>query len=393
MSTPERHSDTLLQHLGEEQKVGRAVTQPIFQTSLFVYDTMEQLQGLLQDPSYPDGPHAYSRVSNPNTRTLEKKIAMLERTEDARVFGSGMGAISAAILNSIQSGSHVVAVDTIYGPSKGFIESYLTRFGVTVTYVDGLTPESVLDAIRPETALIYLESPSSLVFRLQDIRAIAEGAKAKGVRTLIDNTCATSIYQQPATMGVDFVVHSASKYLGGHSDLVAGVLCGSQSDLENVFMNEVQYLGAILPPFPAWLMTRGVRTLKLRIKRHEETANQVATWLSARADVARVNHVSLPSYPQADLYRRQMGGSGGLFSFELKNQSREFTSAFVNALGVYQIGVSWGGFESLVVPSLIQPFGYDEPTWVIRLFCGLEDPGDLIADLDQALSAAARTGS
>lgn len=378
-------TDTLLQHLAEKPKGMRAVAPPIYQTSLFVYERAEELMGLLQAPPEDGTDFQYSRVGNPNTRMLEKKIAMLEGTDDCRVFGSGMAAISAAILSSVNTGGHIVSVDTVYGPSRGFMSQYLERFNIGVTYVDGLYPESVLDAIKPETQLVYLESPSSIVFRLQDLEAITKETRARKITTLFDNTYSTPLYQQPAAMGIDLIAHSASKYLSGHSDVVAGALCGDSDRMERIFQNEVPYLGAILPPFPAWLMLRGLRTIKLRVKAHEESANTVAAYLESHSLIAKVNHVSLRSFPQRDLYLKQMKGSGGLFSFEPKFQGREEVLSFVNSLKVFQIGVSWGGFESLVVPQLVQPMGYSEPTWVVRLFCGLEDVRDLISDLDQAL--------
>lgn len=377
--------DWVLQHAGEDTHDRGAVTPPVYQTSLFVFDSAEQLVGLLSEPS--DDAPVYSRVQNPNTRIVETKLAALEGTDDARVFGSGMAAISAAIMATVEAGSHVVAVDTIYGPSKGFLSSYLQKFGVTVDWVDGLTPESVIDALRPETSLVYLESPSSLVFRLQDLPTITAETRRRGITTLIDNTYSTPLYQQPASMGVDLIVHSASKYLGGHSDIVAGALCGDAGRIGRIVANELQYFGGILHPWPAWLMMRGMRTLRVRLEAHEKAGNDVAAFLMQHPDVAKVNHPGA-HHPQANLFRSQMKGSGGLLSFETKRQDREYVLALTNACQLFQKGVSWGGFESLIIPSLLQPMGYEQPTWVIRLFCGLEGSRTQIQDLSAAFEAA-----
>lgn len=375
---------TALAHLGEEKPLRGAVAPPIFQTSTFVFDSLEELWAAMID--HPDGPdHHYSRISNPTTELAEQKIAHLEGTESCKLFGTGMGAISAAILSAVESGSHVLASDTCYGPSRDFIAKYLARFGVTHTFVDGRCVEEYLDQIRPDTTLIYMESPSSLVFRMQDVETICRVAKEKGVATMMDNTYNTPIHFQPAKVGVDMVLHSGTKYLGGHSDLVAGVLCCDRERALNIVRNEIAYLGATLSSFPAWLMVRGLRTLPLRIKRAESTGNTVAAWMDDRPEIEVVHHVGLPTYPQRALVEKLLKGTGGLFSFEPRVQNREQVHRFCNALKLFGKGISWGGHESLVVASEMQPSGYPEPRWVIRLYCGLEEPADLIADLSQAM--------
>lgn len=379
---------TLLQHFGEEEKPHRAVAPPIFQTSLFVYDSCEEFwHAMAETPGGP--PYHYSRIGNPTLDIVEKKVALLERTESAKVFGSGMAAISVAIMGEIEQGSHVVAVDTCYGVTKFMFDQFLPKFGVTTTYVDGLTPESVLDAIRPETSLVYLESPSSIVFRLQDLEAICRGCREKGVTTIFDNSYASPIYQTPSEFGIDLVVHSATKYLSGHSDITAGVIASSNERIDRLIRKEIAIFGSLLAPFPAWLMLRGIRTLPLRLRRHEESANIVAAWLEGRPEVEQVRHVGLPSFDQRALFCKQMRGSGGLFSFVPKNQDRAAITRFVDALQLYQIGVSWGGFESLAVLIEMQPIGWEKPTQVVRLYCGLEDPKDMIRDLERAFAELA----
>ena len=376
---------TLLQHYGEEEKIKGAVTPPIFQNSLFVFDDSRELAGYLSDPTIDD-PAVYSRISNPTLEVVEKKMAMLEGTESAKVFSAGMMAITAGAMSTLEQGAHVVAIDTNYGPTVSLFGEYLPRFGVTTTFVDGRNTDELIEAIKPETKLVYLESPSSAFFRLQDLEAIAAECRKRGIATMCDNSYSTPILQQPSKFGIDMVVHSASKYLGGHSDITAGVLCASRDRISTLFKpaGELPLLTGSLAPFSAWLLHRGLRTLQLRVRAHEASANRVAEWLSENPGVDVVHHPSLPGYAQRDLFLKQMRGSGGLFSFEPKRQDQEKTFDFVNALQIFQRGVSWGGYESLVVPMLRQPMDYVEPRNVIRLYCGLEDPDDLITDLERA---------
>ena len=375
---------TLLQHYGEEEKLHGAVTPPIFQNSLFVFDTVEELWDSMAKGS-DGGHHTYSRVSNPTVEIAEKKIAKLEGTDACKVTGSGMAALSIAIMSCVKQGSHVVAVDTGYGPVKTLLTDYLNKFGVTHTFVDGSEVDEVVAALRPETTAIYLESPSSLVFRLQDMGAIAAIAKERGISTICDNTYNTPIHMRPHEIGIDLVCHSATKYFGGHSDMTAGAVCGTKERIDRIVRDEISLLGSILHPFQSWLLNRSIRTLELRLKRHEQTANTVAAWLEARPEIAQVNHISLPSFPQRELYLKMMSGSGGLFSFEPKVQDPEKVKGFVNSLKLFQRGVSWGGFESLALAMPVSPLAYDGMRWIIRLFTGLEDPKDILADLEQAM--------
>lgn len=380
------HPDTQLQHLGEEHKPHGAVVPPIFQNSLFVFETYADFAAAQQGKP-TTSPYHYSRISNPTVDIVNKKLAMLEGTEDALVFGSGMSAITSAILSCVSSGGHVVALDTCYGPTRNFLQTYLTKFGVTCTFVDGLTPESFLDEIRPETQLVYLESPSSIIFRLQDLDAITSACRSKGIPTIMDNSYASPVHQQPAKFGVDIVVHSATKYLCGHSDVVAGALCASAERVKKITMaGELEFFGSILAPFPAWLMLRGLRTLKLRIKHHAATAHHLAGWLRDHSAVQQVHHVGFAQGRQRELFEKQMTGTGGLVTFEPKNQDPEYIERLINSLGVFQLGVSWGGFESLSVPLHYTALGFDGPRYMVRLYCGLEDPDDLINDLAQALT-------
>ena len=329
-------------------------------------------------------PYHYSRISNPTLDVVERKLARLERTEAAKVFGSGMGALSTAIMSNVEMGSHMVVVDTAYGPVRTVLASYLEKFGVTMTLVDGRDPNEAIDAIRPETTMMYLESPSSILMRLQDLDKITKETRHRKIATVFDNTYNTPLHFQPVLHGIDLVCHSATKYLGGHSDLTAGVICGTRSKIDAITMNEVNVLGNILHPFQAWLLNRGMRTLKVRMKTHEATGNFVAKYLESRPEVEVVNHISLDSFSQRVLYRQMYSGSGGLLSFQPKVQERARVMEFCDSLKLFGRGVSWGGFESLVIPIHSKTMADPVPVWVIRLYCGLEEPEDLVRDLEMA---------
>ena len=375
--------EAILSHLGEEEKLLGAVTPPIFQNSLFVHESAESLLNTMAH-SIDGPPYFYSKIANPTVQIVEKKLAALDGMESCKVTGGGIGAISIALSSELESGAHAVVVESAYGPTRGYL-SYMEKFGVSWTGVDGADPEEVMDSVKPETKLIFMESPSSLLFQLQDVPAITKYAREKGITTFFDNTYNTSLHMRPAEFGVDVVIQSASKYLGGHSDLNAGVICSDENRMGRIVRNEISHYANLLHPFSAWLLLRGLRTLKLRLTQHEAAANQVAQWLCARPEVERLHHISLPSFPQRDLYQKLMSGSGGLFSFEPVNQEESAVMAFCNALQVFQRGISWGGFESLVVPSLTPtPWGKSK-SWVIRLFCGLEDPEQLRQDVEAAL--------
>ncbi|MBI1755499.1 MAG: PLP-dependent transferase [Fimbriimonas ginsengisoli] len=378
--------DTLLQHLGEDTRHEGAIAPAIFQTANFLFDSIDAWQSTTANPSGP--PYVYSRVANPTIEMAQRKVAVLEGAEACKLTGSGMGAISAVILGHTAQGAHVVTVDTCYSPLRILLEEYLPRFGVSHSYVSGLCADEVIDAFRPETTVVYLESPSTMVFRLQDIRRIAKAAREKGIVCAVDNTCGTPLFQQPLAIGAEYALHSGSKYFGGHSDLTAGAICGPAKALDKILKYEINLLGSIIAPFPAWLLARGLRTLPLRLRRIEATANEVAGWLSGRAEVDVVHHASLPSYPQRELFLSQMTGSSGLFSFEPRVQDEPKIKAFCEALRLFKIGVSWGGHESLVVMAEVQPLGYAQKRWVVRLSIGLEDAQDLIADLAQAMEVS-----
>jgi cystathionine beta-lyase/cystathionine gamma-synthase len=332
-------------------------------------------------------PHSYSKSSNPSLDLAERKIADMEGADACKLVGCGAAALSMTIMANTAAGAHVVLPDTAYFPVRHLLADTLARFGVTHTLVDGRRKEDFLDAIRPETTLIYLEAPSSMMMRMQDVEGVTAETRVRGIATMFDNTYNTPLHFKPLKHGVDVVVHSVTKYMGGHSDLTAGAICTDAARMDRIVRGEINAFGSAAP-FVSWLVTRGLRTLPLRLKRHESTANTIAAWLETRPEVARVHHLGLPSYPQRALVETLFSGTGGLFSLELENQSIEAAYRFVNALKLFGRGVSWGGHESLVVANPVKTI--DGIRSVVRLYCGLEEPEDLQRDLEQAFAAASR---
>lgn len=372
--------ETICQHLAEDYGFADAVTPPIFQTSLFVQDQIEDFQ--IKDPDRKK--FYYTRVSNPTTDIVEQKIAALEETEKCRLFASGMGAISAAIMSACEAGKHIVITNASYGPSKAFVREYLPQFNVEYTFVDGQSVQEIRDSIRPNTTCIYMESPGTFFFHVQDIKQIAELAKTQNITTVLDNSHATPYFQKPATFGVDLVVHTATKYLGGHSDIVCGAVCGSQERMSKLIWEEGLMLGSVLDPFAAWLLLRSLRTLPLRMERHQESGKRIAEYLNGHPKVDEVFHLSLAGHPGYALAKTQMSGTTGLVSFRPKFQDKESVKRFCEGLELFQMGVSWGGHESLIVPANIEETGGE---WLLRVSVGLETCDDLIADLEKQLNA------
>ena len=361
----------ILAHLGDEyESYQGAVIPPIFMNSLHVTPKRDI------DCETPRK-YSYGRDSNPTTSVFERKLAALERAERALAFASGMAAISAALLANIKAGDHIVCVDTAYVPTRMFIQDELcAKFGLEATFIAGDNIKEWEDATRANTTVYYLESPSSSVFSLQDLRAVSQLAKSRGIITIIDNSWATPLYQKPITLGIDLSVHTVSKYIGGHSDIIAGVVAGNEPLMSKVHQIRAIY-GGILQPMEAWLATRGLRSLAVRIQAHEKSAGIVARRLEAHRRVLKVNYPGLDSHPQRELALRQMKGATSPLSFELDCDN---TSArgFVKRLEWFNVGPSWGGFESMVsVPR-------DQST-LVRIHVGLEDVETLWKDLESSL--------
>ncbi|MCD9022029.1 trans-sulfuration enzyme family protein [Cohnella silvisoli] len=358
-----------------------AIHVPIYQNSLFAFDRHDQFDDAMKELL---NHHVYSRGNNPTVQYLEQKLADMEEAESAKCFASGMAAISSAILSVVGQGDHIVCVHQAYGPTREFLSSYLSRFGVETTFIDGSSIEQWRGAARPNTKLFYLESPTTSFFELQNLRLCAELARSLGVKTIIDNTWATPCFQNPLTLGIDLVVHSITKYIGGHSDCIGGVVLGSKELIDRIGYMEYMLLGGIMTPQTAAIVSKGLRTLPLRMQRHEESGLQVAEYIGKQSFVNRVNHPGLPSHPQYELGLSQMSGFSSLFSF-ISTEPIAKLKEWANRLKYFKIGVSWGGFESLVTVNRVgNEEAGEQPSSVVRLYVGMESPKDLIADMDQA---------
>ena len=383
------HLSDILNHLGEERdQYFDAVSPPIMQTSNFAFKTLDAFRKAISDEM---GSHIYTRGNNPTVEILRKKLAALEGAEDALVFGSGAGAVANAVIGNVQSGDHVVCVSSPYSWTKALLTKFLPRFGVTHTFVDGTDTSAIEKAIQANTVLLYLESPNSLTFGIQDLEACVALAKKHGLVTCIDNSYSSPLYQRPIEWGVDLVVHSGTKYLNGHSDVVFGVLAGSKAMIRKLFESELMTLGGILGPHEAWLVIRGLRTLQLRLQRSNDSALLLAQKLEQHPAVESVLHPLLPSFPQYELAKKQMSGAGGLFSVYFKADRIEQMEDFFHRLKRFLLAVSWGGHESLVMPSAafykIPGMPDSVLPWnLVRFYIGLEEPEWLWEDLEEALT-------
>jgi len=380
----------ILNHLGEDREnYFNAVSPPIIQSSNFRYKTVNDMRKALSD-EYNEP--VYTRGNNPTVEILRKKMAALEGTEDALITSSGCAAISCALIANLSQGDHVICVRKPYTWTNTLLNKLLPRFGITSTMVDGRDPENFRNAIRAETKIIYLESPNSLLFELQDLRSVAEIAKEHGILTIIDNSYGTPLYQHPKKIGIDIIIHTATKYLAGHSDVVAGVICGDREMTKKIFEAELMTLGSVISPHDAWLMIRGLRTLPLRLKQSSSSAMKIAEYLSGHPKIEKLIFPFHPSHPQYDLAIRQMSGCSGMFSLLLKTDSFEKVEKFCESLRMFLMAVSWGGFESLVFPAVAMfeqgsAKESDVPWNLVRLYIGLEEPEELIKDIDDALTA------
>jgi cystathionine beta-lyase/cystathionine gamma-synthase len=378
----------ILNELGEDRdQYFRAIAPPIIQTSNFAFKRVEDLYKVFQD-EYSD--HVYTRGLNPTTDILRAKLAALDGAEDCLVFNSGSSAIFASIFSTVKAGDHIVSVEKPYTWARNVFEQVLSRFNVTTTYVDGRDVNNFKNAIQSNTVLIYLESPNSWDFVLQDLRAIAELAKAHRITTIIDNSYCSPLYQQPIKLGIDMVLQSATKYIGGHSDVVAGVLTGSKAMMKQIFTNELMSMGNGISPFNAWLLIRGLRTLPARLDRITRTTREMIPFLKKQPAIEEVIFPLDPSFPQYELASRQMSGACGLVTIVLKVHSHRDICRFCESLNHFLIAVSWGGHESLVIPYCagMKPESFDggiREHRMVRLYFGLEDPAYLMADIQKAL--------
>lgn len=367
----------------------RAVAPPIVQTSNFAFKTVDDLRKSFEDEY---STWLYSRGLNPTVDILRKKLAALDGAEDCLVFNSGAAAIFAAVLANVKSGDHIVSVQGVYSWARRMFEVILPRFGVTHTYIAGTDINNFAAATQPNTTLYYLESPNSWTFDLQDLPAVAKLAKQHNIITICDNSFCTPIYQRPCELGIDLSLQSATKYIGGHSDVVAGVLSGSRAMMECIFNSEYLNIGSGIQPFNAWLLIRGLRTLPARLERITQTTHKVISYLQQHPLVEKVIFPFNEDFPQYNLAKQQMQGACGLLTFAIKADAVEDIELFCNSLKHILMAVSWGGHESLIIPACSgkkrEDFDKTDISHrMLRLYTGLEEADYIINDLGQAFNA------
>jgi cystathionine beta-lyase/cystathionine gamma-synthase len=378
----------IINELGEDRELYfNAMAPPIMQTSNFAFDKVANLRKAFEDEM---GGYIYSRGLNPTTDILRKKLAALDGAEDCLVFANGAAAIFAGVLPFVKAGDHIISVRQPYSWAQRTFDVILKRFGVTTTYVDGYTIESFEQALQTNTTFIYLESPNSFTYSLQPLREVAALARQHNIVTLIDNSYCTPIYQKPIEMGIDLCMQTATKYIGGHSDTLGGVLTGSHALMKKIFDSEYLNVGSGITPFNAWLLIRSLRTLPVRLDRITQSTQQVLSFIKSHPKINSFLFPLDPSFPQYALAQQQMKGACGLITFTLKDGTMENITRFCESLQHILMAVSWGGHESLVLPKCagIAPADFDAGNiehQYIRLYVGLEEPDYLIKDLEQAL--------
>jgi cystathionine beta-lyase/cystathionine gamma-synthase len=379
----------IINELGEDREnYFNAVAPPIIQTSNFAFKKVADLGKAFEDEM---GGYLYSRGLNPTVDILRKKLAALDGAEDCLVFNNGAAAIFAGIFANVKSGDHIVSVAKPYTWAQKMFDVILPRFGVTTTYIDGTRTSNWEQATSANTSFYYLESPNSWDFALQPIREVAAFARSKKITTLIDNSYCSPLYQQPIAMGIDMAMQTATKYIGGHSDTLGGVLSGSHTMMKKIFDSEYLNIGSGIQPFNAWLMIRGLRTLPARLERITRTTQEVVAFLKQHPKVERVIFPFDESFPQYELAKQQMKGACGLLTIVLRTNSMASIVSFCESLKHIMMAVSWGGHESLVIPKCagLKAGDFDPANpehRYVRLYAGLEEPAYLIADLEQALA-------
>ena len=387
----------ILNELGENrEEYFNAVAPPIIQTSNFAFKKVNDLRKAFENEA---SAYLYSRGKNPTLEILSRKLAALDGAEDCLVFNSGAGAIFAAVLANVKSGDHIISVEKPYSWAQNLFNKILPRFNVTTTYVDGRKTENFEKAIRPNTSIIYLETPNSWTFHLQNLKEVAWLAKEKNlpgrqtsILTICDNSYCSPLYQKPIEFGIDLMLQSATKYIGGHSDVVAGALCGKASIINNIFQSEYMNMGIGTTPFNAWLMIRGLRTINIRLEKISDTTPKVVCYLKQHEKVDKVIFPFDEDFPQYKLAKEQMKGACGLFSFVIKAQTVDEIENFCEGLQHILMAVSWGGHESLIIPGCasiskndFDPANADHR--MMRMYVGLEEAEYLIADLERGFGS------
>lgn len=391
-----RRIETNLIHLGEEFNKTKSVVAPIYQTSTYLAD--ENPDNYITAATTPKYPEFYHRHGNPTNSQVASILANLEKTEDALVLATGMAAISSAILAVVKSGDHIVVQHSHYSGTTLFFKEFLADYGITFTPVDQNSNQAFADAIQENTKLIYIETPSNPNLDITDLSFIGKLGKEKNIMTMVDNTFASPINQTPADFGIDVIIHSATKYLGGHSDLTAGAICGTKEYITKVWRRSV-VLGSSLSPFDSWLLLRGLKTLSLRVHQINTNAMALAQWLEQNKAIKKVAYAGLNSHPQHQLAKSQMKGFTGMLCIEVagRNEKEEFKNAqkILNNLKIFANAASLGGVESLIVhPASMWGSHHSDQQketsgitrGMLRISVGIEHIDDLIADWTQAIA-------
>jgi cystathionine beta-lyase/cystathionine gamma-synthase len=374
----------IINQLAEDrEKYFNAVAPPIIQTSNFAYPTVDEFaQAVLTEKDS----HLYTRGNNPTVNILCQKMAALEGAEDCLMVGSGAAAITNSVMSQVSAGDHIISVKSPYTWAERLMTNILPRFGVETTFIDGTKLENFANACQENTKLIYLESPNSWTFELQNLAEVAEFAKDKGITTIIDNSYCTALCQRPIDYGIDLVIYSATKYYNGHSDVVAGAICGSKEKITQIFHNEFMTFGNILAPQNAWLMLRSLRTLPIRLKQSSESTVKIIEFLKNSDKIEQIWYPFDEKNPQFELAQKQMKMPMGMFTIALKNQDVQAIKNFCESLEYFLIAVSWGGHESLIMPRCAFVDENDEQVNRIRFYIGLETADVLLEDLEKSLS-------
>jgi len=385
MNKPKHSVNTLLAHLGRDRAESCGfVNLPIYHGSTVLYENLEDFLNAEQKRKALDEV-TYGRFGTPLSFALEQTVAQIEGAFAGITTSSGLAALVETLKAFTRAGSHVLATDSVYKPVRAFCDQTLRRYGVETTYYDPLIGSDIQDLIRPNTAMIVLESPGSQTFEVQDIPAIVRVAKKHDIVTMIDNTWATPLYLNPFELGVDVSVHAATKYITGHSDAMLGIINATEKVFYDL-RDSVRLSGQCAGPDVVFLGLRGLRTLPTRLKQHYQSGLEVAEWIAQRPEVARVIHPAMPHDPGHAIWKRDFTGASGLFAFILNEYTDDALSAFFNRSKLFGLGYSWGGFESLMIP--FDPRSYRTATeWdvsgqAVRIHVGLEDTADLIADLE-----------
>lgn len=384
------HYSHIINELAEDREhYFNAVSPPIVQTSNFVFNDFASLRAAFDDEM---SAYLYSRGVNPTVDILRQKLAALDETEDCLVLNSGASAIFCAVMSNVQAGDHIISVHKPYTWAWKLFDNILPRYNVATTYVDGTLIENFEAALQPNTKVIYLESPNTLTFDLQDLEAVAQLAKSRGIVTIIDNSYCSPLFQKPHRFGIDLCLQSATKYIGGHSDTVAGVLTGSKAMIKQIFDREALNTGAFVSPFNGWLLLRGLRTLPIRLKHISESTQKVVAFLKNHSAIERVYFPLDPDFAQYELAKKQMTGACGLLTIALNVTRYEQIEQFAKNLKHFLLAVSWGGHESLIMPKCagLRPEEFDPANQehrLVRLYIGLEEVEYLMEDLGQALDS------